>query len=689
MNIAIFQNDQLRRRVVLITIGFLLRFSAGVVTAQDDSAKAAPAKPATEPVTARLYYENAEPKLIFQTLSSTYHVQFDEGIETVTQPITLITPEDRKVDLQGMLELLNAALARENKTAILQGNVVRIVPLQDTMELWLPLKYASPEQIVPFLRDLYLPRPEDKPEDRARKVKEIKAHPQLPQIMVVGPTEVVRDIERMVKEKLDLPAGKTTAPSPSARPAVRRHYLPLEYMDAEEFSKLILQDQALNEQFQFTTAVAPNNTLIVSTQQEELFARIDELKNTFDVDKMEIRYIKLSNADPADIAKLLREIYPNEAKPLPPEIQRIRRQRLAEPSAAPQYSDEQIRQMLAESGISEISVEDLLSPSLSIVAVGELTIVEDVKRNALLIRTFSRNFPKVLELLQELDMPQDQVLIDVFITEVNLDDLTEFGVDFTYTDDVRVRGAESPYTVSQGVDTASIEFGLSYQLISDNITAFIKALQQTDKFNLVTRPQIVTKDNTQAEIELGRRVPLVQDTKVSTEGAVTSTVKYEPVLTQLLVTPHIHPNEYITLDIEQTIDDIGTETFQISEEFNPQVIIKRRAKTNLRVKDGQTVCLGGFVQDKLLETDRGVPILKDLPWIGFLFRFTSINHVKQELIIFITPHVLSTPQDMLRMTNAQRRASSAHVEKGSGDDVLTEQDDLRPPPYRQPTPPQE
>ena len=646
------------------------------LSAQDEAAQA--------PITARLYYENADPRLIFQMLSETYHIQFDQGADAVTQPITLITPEQSQVDLQGMLTLLNDALRRESLTAQLDGQIVRIVPLQDTLELWISLQHAQPDQIVAFLQDLYLSKPDDRPEDRSRRAQEIKAHPQLQQIMVVGPTEVVRTIEKMVVEKLDLAPQLTPAPSKPGLAPVQRRYFTLDYMDADEFQKLLEQDASLSESFAFTLAVAPNNTLIAASRDEAFFARVDELRKTFDVDKMEIRYIKLSNANPKEVANLLRKIYPAEAQPLPAEIQRLRRRRLSEPDAPiPDAVNTEFREALDRAGLTEMSVEDLLSPSLSIIAVGEMTIVEDIPRSALLIRTFSRNFPKILELIQELDKPRDQVLIDVFITEVNLDDNVEFGVDFTYNDDTIISGQNRDYTLTQTTGAADISLGLSYQLISDNITALISALAQSDQLNLVTRPQIVTKDNAQAEIVLGRDVPIVRNTKVSTEGAISSEVAYNAVTTHLKVTPHIHPNDYITLDIEQLIDDISTETFQISENFNPQVIIRRRAKTNLRVKDGQTICLGGFVQDRTLEMEKGIPLLKDIPLLGYLFRYTSVSRVKQELIIFITPHILVTPQDMLRMTNDQRSRSSATLEVDQGREILEVQEQLHVPRYRE------
>ncbi|MCH9023245.1 MAG: type II secretion system protein GspD [Planctomycetes bacterium] len=338
--------------------------------------------------------------------------------------------------------------------------------------------------------------------------------------------------------------------------------------------------------------------------------------------------------------------------------------------------------LLDQAGMTQVSIEDLLSQPLGVVAGGELTIVPDIKNNGLLVRTFSRNLTKLLELIKELDRPRDQVLIDVFITEVLLDESTEFGIDFTFRDDITYRNRD--FTINQDVGAAFDPTGLSYQLVSDNITAFISAMEKTGKLDVITRSQIGTKNNEMAMIELGRTVPLIKDTKVSSEGSISSTVTYTDVVTRLQVTPQIHPNRFVSLKIEQTIDDVSTETFQISKDFNPQVIIKRSAKSQLRVKDGQTVCLGGFISDRISRTTKGVPLLSDLPFIGFLFEFTTNQRVKTELLIFITPHILTTPSEMLRMTNAQRQLSNSAIRNDTDSQILETEQDLRQPPYRDP-----
>lgn len=712
-------------------------------------------------ITASFYYPSMEPKQLFQILSETYQIQF-EGTETVTGPLTLISPENKKVDLNGMLQLLNEAIAKQNKAAQLKGKIVRIVPVQDMEDRTITLKYADPEDAKRILTTRFMGSGEEDTEEKSRQPSFIEIHRQIKALIVRGPKSVVTEIEKYVTDYIDLPSGPAESPAAAvpdaadfikkditlqyadpakvvaflrevylmpegtepdektakahvialhpnlprviveghpdvvaeiekviateldikpAEPPVKISYISLDYMDVEEFMRVLENNDELRGKFK--SSLAPNNTLIISSHDESIPLKIEELKKTFDLDRMEIRYVSLRNAQAADIAKLLKAIYPAEAPALPPELQRARRG-LSRYPLQEQYLLN-ARQVLTEAGFLEPDIEEMLSGAISIIPKGELEIIEDTTRNGLLIRTFSRNFPKIIELIDELDQPRPLVMIDMFITEVTLDDSIELGVDFTYITDT---ATGTTHTITQSFTNlfSDSTASLSYQVINDNITAFIRAMQETGNLNVITRPQILTKENSEASISLGRDVPVIDKTTVSTEGAINSTVKYEQVQTILKVTPQIHPDGYITLKIDQTIDDVGTETFQISENFNPQVLIRRNAKTELRVKDGQTVCLGGFVGDTIAEKESKVPLLGDIPLLGELFKYSSRSRIKKELILFITPHILTTPEEMLRMTNEMRRNSNIEKREDRNTNVLEPQRHLVYPLYRTPIP---
>jgi len=674
--------------LICSTAGYILGQEKSKEAAKPDAKTATPTqKTNTNQVKYRLFYRNVDPKNLFIILQESYHVQF-EGADTVTGPITLISPGEEMVDLAGMLRLLNEVLAAQDKIAKQEGQIIKISPRQRSFDYFIELKHAEPDKVLGIIKELFEAKA-DKPDERVKKAEYVQVHPTLKGIIVRGSEEVHKQIQEYIKAtQIDIAppdAEKITKPPiPTATEGpLFREYVALDFMDPQEFQALIEKDQTLKDK---CTTVVARNTLIVFSREEDVFAQVKEMKKAFDVDRLEIRYLPLANAKADEIAGLIKQIYPPkvtaEEAALPPELAEVRREGAEEPGILVE-----LRQDMQQMGVAEPRIEELLSGAISVLAAGDVVVVPDKVRNALLIRTHSRNFPKILELIKELDIPLRQVMIDVFITEVTLDDSIEFGMDFTYKHNEKTNTLKQLWQgTTQKPAGVGEPVGISYQLIDDNITAYIRALQATRKLDVISRPQIVTKDNGKANISLGREIPKVKDTKISTEGAISSTVMYDKVQTVLDVTPHIHPDEYVTLDIMQTIDDVSAETFQISKDFNPQVLIRRSAKTALRVKDGQTVCFGGFVGDNIIENEDKIPILGDIPLMGLLFKFTSRQRVKTELMIFITPHILQSPQEMLRMTNEMRRRSNSASDSDRDSTVLEPQRFLEYPLYKEPLP---
>ncbi len=199
--------------------------------------------------------------------------------------------------------------------------------------------------------------------------------------------------------------------------------------------------------------------------------------------------------------------------------------------------------------------------------------------------------------------------------------------------------------------------------------------------DVISRPHLVTKNNVQGEISLGNKVPKLESIETRYDQAYISKVTYEDVATSLKVTPQIHPDDFISLNIEQTVDDISAQTFQITEDFNPQIINKRTAKVNLRIKNGQTVCLAGFTGDTINDVEEKVPLLGDIPLLGALFKHTTKKREKIEMIIFLTPHILETPDESLRMTNDHRSRSRSERRDDRSTEPLDQQDTLVTPKY--------
>jgi general secretion pathway protein D len=385
------------------------------------------------------------------------------------------------------------------------------------------------------------------------------------------------------------------------------------------------------------------NALILKTNKYEQFEQMEEVIELLDVPdsvETETYHVTLNNATAKQVRSTLVSLF-QQTRELPftaEGLSELTEEQQAEAAAA-----------MEAAGVPQELADAFVTGGLT-VPYGEVQVIADEANNALLIRTHPRNFEGILQLIRQLDQARGQVMIKVFIGEVTLDDTTETGVNFLYqdVDGDRTQESELDFNVQA---TAT---GLSYTFISDNIDAFIRALQASTRVDVVSRPQVLTLDNTPAQIEFGKRVPLLQTTQITSEGTVNSTVRYEDVVTRLDVTPHLNAAGFIRMDIVQTIDDVSADTFAITEQLAPRILTTRKARTQVQVRDGQTVCLGGFIGDTIDETEQKVPLLGDIPLIGRAFSSVKKTRVKTELLIFITPYILETPEDLLSMTNQVR-----------------------------------
>ncbi len=293
----------------------------------------------------------------------------------------------------------------------------------------------------------------------------------------------------------------------------------------------------------------------------------------------------------------------------------------------------------------------------------------------------------MLEIIEEIDQPRRQVFIDVFITQVSNDNKLDLGFDWNFTGDTERKGEVIPFELTQNFNAKLATTGLNYQIISDNLKLYLNAMEKSGKVDIISRPHLTTKDNSRAVITMGSTVPIVDKINVNSQGIASSSVVWRPVATVLDVTPKIHPDNYITLKIVQKVDAISAETVQISRDFNPNILINREATTELRVKDGQTICIGGFVGDEIIQAVDKVPLLGDIPLLGRLFRKTVDQRIKREMIIFITPHILTTPEESLRMTNEARDNSQTQRLKDRDTTTLDTQEELAQPRFRDTTEP--
>ena len=302
---------------------------------------------------------------------------------------------------------------------------------------------------------------------------------------------------------------------------------------------------------------------------------------------------------------------------------------------------------------------------------GEIIILPDPDTNSLIIRTSPRNYPAILALIDKLDLFPQQVLIEVLIVDLDIDESTAAGLEIAFqgfAGSTTVKGGSSSSTTKAGTlgtalgaGTASLLAGGSFIIGDpDKLIAQLKLFASDSKTNILSNPILVTSDNKAATISITNEIPIEQEAQVPSGGGsvVTSTVEFRSVGIKLDITPKINADNYITLKISQEISSRGADVGN-QPSFNTRLV-----NTEVVLKDNQVLVMGGLMQTTTTDTVSGIPILKDLPYIGKLFGSESTSLSKTELMIFITPHVISNSEDSEFVTRQFKKRLSNLKSRG-------------------------
>lgn len=275
---------------------------------------------------------------------------------------------------------------------------------------------------------------------------------------------------------------------------------------------------------------------------------------------------------------------------------------------------------------------------------GQVSIIADPDTNSLLIRTAPKNYERVRQVLDELDRPVAQVLIKVLIAEITHTDTRDLGAEFSV---LNLRASGNGQRVGTDFGVANSTSGVVVQILESNLTATLRALETSGKLDVLSRPYILASDNQLASITVGQEVPFITSSRITDDGGIINTTQYDEIGILLDVIPHINPDGLVILDVAPEISTLTSESVQLNEQVSQPVIAKRSAQSRVAVQNGQTIVIGGLMEDRATESIRKVPLLGDIPLVGELFKRRQNSKSKTELLIFLTPHVASRP-DLLQ-----------------------------------------
>ncbi len=305
----------------------------------------------------------------------------------------------------------------------------------------------------------------------------------------------------------------------------------------------------------------------------------------------------------------------------------------------------------------------------------KVNVTPDKATNSLVITGSVEDYETLREVIEKLDIRRAQVFVEALIMEVTTSKTRQFGVEWRTTSNFSEPGVkavggtnfgninnvaqnplDTPTGLAIGVIDGTISFGGKKFL---NLGALVHALQSETDINILSTPNIMTTDNEEAKIVVAQQVPFSTGAAQNTGGTTLTTIERKDVGLTLKITPQISESNDVRLEVYQEISSISPVQIDKAQDI---ITNTRSIETTVIVKDAQNVVLGGLIRDNLNDVENKVPFLGDIPLLGWLFKSSSKEWQKTNLLVFLTPHIIRHKSDIDRITNAQKLNESAPEE---------------------------
>ena len=418
--------------------------------------------------------------------------------------------------------------------------------------------------------------------------------------------------------------------------------VPLQHMRADEAVAALRPIAGPNARFE---SVARSNTILITDRGTNVARYLDLLRRldlaTQTEDGLRTYVVKLRYANSDDLANVLGQLYGAT-------VASGRRNSMDDAAlsrnlgAFRERESETMRQRrdLQPTGSASAPVSRDTSRGPGSL-VGQTTVVSSPPSNSLVIRTAPSNIALLRETIDSLDSRPVQVLMEVTVAEVILGRGTEFGINWAAaTGGVKDnRGAQfGQPIVPDSLDPIQDFLGRVTRLGKVDVRAVLRTLASTSTVNVLSTPEVLAVNNREARILVGSKVPFIASTRLGNDVAIDRAVQYQDVGTQLTLIPTINDDGYVSVQLLQEVSSLSNQTVQAA--LNAPVITTREASTRAIVRDGQTVVIGGLIGTSTELINSGVPLLKDIPLLGYLFKRQTTAKNRTELAIFITPYIV-------------------------------------------------
>lgn len=307
-------------------------------------------------------------------------------------------------------------------------------------------------------------------------------------------------------------------------------------------------------------------------------------------------------------------------------------------------------------------------------ATQQIQVTPDPSTNALVIVASPQDFEVISQIIEKLDIVREQVLVEMLIMEVTEESLREIGIDWATMDTVvsdSIRGF-GVTNLGPRVDyMAGTSEGLNVGAWKETqdgvqIGAILHALQNESGVNILSTPSILTSNHRTAKIVVGENRPFVTDARITesteaTDATVIKSYEYKDVGITLEITPHVSQSGLIRLEVDSEFTKLTENVTTLSEDT--PITAKRSAQTVVTMGSGATIVIGGMIRDDTTKAVTKIPLLGDLPLVGALFQNQRDLVQKTNLLLFITPHIMSSQEDLQNMTKMKKDEMAPAFEK--------------------------
>ncbi|MGE5840553.1 MAG: type II secretion system secretin GspD [Deltaproteobacteria bacterium] len=319
----------------------------------------------------------------------------------------------------------------------------------------------------------------------------------------------------------------------------------------------------------------------------------------------------------------------------------------------------------------------------------DVQITADKATNTLVIIAEPEEYAILEEIIRRLDEPRTMVYVEALIVEVSATKALQLGVEWRIGDEfdggfregsdggvwfTGSRGdrnianeilASTPPTLPAGFVAGVIGNGISLGGITfPTIAAFVRAVKTDSDFNILSTPQIMTLDNEEASMEVGQNIPFVTQVDQGTEvtSRAIQNFQYKDVGVTLKVTPHINDEGLIRLKIEESVKAVISQTALQGSVLAPTTTY-RTAKTSITVKDGETAVIGGLIETRMDRGTTQTPCLGSIPALGWLFKTANDQDQKTNLLVFLTPRVVRSPEELRQIYGKKKEYMDKEAER--------------------------